>query len=128
MPRILNNEARVLAHPLRERMLDALRAGTRSPVSMAEEFLVPLPNLCYHLSVLERHGMVQRVGGADRVGKAKPESYWIATSEARRLDSVVLDKIAGLLRSRTGEEPHDGLVYLIEQLEVAVEATGRETV
>jgi DNA-binding transcriptional ArsR family regulator len=50
---------KVIAHPLRQRILQRLSEGVASPSGLAEEFGEPLNTVSYHVKVLEKHGAIE---------------------------------------------------------------------
>jgi DNA-binding transcriptional ArsR family regulator len=71
----------VLSHPLRGRIVDALRERTASPSELASEFDVSLPLLSYHVTRLVEAGMLELVTTTPRRGAL--EHYYRAAGPPR---------------------------------------------
>ncbi|MDA0167078.1 helix-turn-helix domain-containing protein [Solirubrobacter ginsenosidimutans] len=60
--------ARLLAHPLRHRLLLEYSLGPRNPAQVARTLGEPLNLVSYHTGILSRHGYVELVGSERRRG------------------------------------------------------------
>ncbi len=83
--------AKVLSHPLRQRILERLSAGGEaSPNELARALGTPLGNLAYHVRLLHRLGFLELVGTRQRRG-ALEHRYralvhpWLDAAEWARL-------------------------------------------
>jgi DNA-binding transcriptional ArsR family regulator len=53
---------KALAHPLRVRILAILESRSASPSELAKDLGGTVGNVCYHVQILEKYGMVRLVG------------------------------------------------------------------
>ncbi len=79
---------RALAHPLRLKVLGALRRDGAQTVGMLAERLGAAPgSISYHLTTLATHGFVERADDLARDGR---ERWWRAAADATHYDPVEL--------------------------------------
>ena len=79
---------RALAHPLRLKIIGALREDGPQTVGALSERLDAAPgSISYHLGTLERHGLVEQAPELARDGR---ESWWRASAELTTFDPVRL--------------------------------------
>lgn len=72
---------KALGHPLRSRMLVALRVRDASPSELAEELGEPLTNVSYHMKILVENGAAELVNA--EVGPSTVEHFYRATALPR---------------------------------------------
>lgn len=72
---------KMLAHPLRVRILRVLESQTASPNEIATRLDAPLPNVSYHVRALARAGLAELVRTTPRRGAV--EHYYKAVGRAR---------------------------------------------
>lgn len=77
---------KALAHPLRIEILRILQNRVASPSEIAEEISARLPNVSYHVRVLERVGVLELVRTRQRRGAV--EHYYKARGRLRITDKV----------------------------------------
>jgi DNA-binding transcriptional ArsR family regulator len=79
---------RVLADPLRLRLLAGLRDGPRSVKELAERVRIAATKLYYHIELLERHGLIKVV--ATRVVSGITEKQYRVAALDFRIDRALL--------------------------------------
>ncbi len=52
---------KAIAHPLRQRLLNALAGGVASPAQLAKDLGERLQNVSYHMRILEKYGAIELV-------------------------------------------------------------------
>jgi DNA-binding transcriptional ArsR family regulator len=97
---------RVLAHPMRQRILRYLReAGPATSTTLARELGENSGIMSYHLRQLAEHGFVQEVPargqGRERWWQATPEPIWIPREG---LSPEAQAEVSGLLRPGLAED------------------------
>lgn len=81
---------RALAHPLRLRLLGALRTDGPQPVGALSDRLDAAPgSISYHLGTLERHGFVEQAPELARDGR---ERWWRARADVTTFAPVELHR------------------------------------
>src|SRR5947209_18981224 len=69
---------KAVAHPLRQRILHALNQGVASPNQLAQQLGERLPNVSYHIKILEKYGAIELVDTAPVRGAL--EHFYRATA------------------------------------------------
>lgn len=90
------NQLRVLAHPTRLAIVDALKDGTKCVTDVCDLLSLPQPNLSQHLAILRREGMV------DFTEDGTKRCYFLASPALVRAILQVFDDD---LNGRLPEEP-----------------------
>ncbi|HEY5053068.1 MAG TPA: helix-turn-helix domain-containing protein [Solirubrobacterales bacterium] len=82
---------KVLAHPLRVRILAVLSERVTSPAQMAEEFNENLSRVSYHVNVLLKYECIELVGTRPRRGAT--EHFYRGTGRAALIMAETLSRI-----------------------------------
>jgi DNA-binding transcriptional ArsR family regulator len=91
---------KVLAHPLRTRILQVLSARVASPNQIAQELDAPLGNVSYHTRILLEHGCIELVDTQPRRGAIEHfyrgiERPWLDEAAWAELPPAMRSQLAG---------------------------------
>lgn len=105
---------KVLAHPVRLQVMDALRDGPKSPTELAEMIELSKANLSQHLAVMRHRGLVHRTRAGNSVVYTVSDTRLFEACATLR--SLLRDQLRaggqlaqhGFGRARTGRQPTGG--------------------
>ena len=111
---------RLLAHPLRHRLLTILNQREASPKELAAEVGLPIPNVSYHVDRLLQAGAIELVREEPRRGVA--EHFYRSVELASHSD----DEWAGLSREERDQITDGNVQRMVADLLAAAEEGGFE--
>jgi DNA-binding transcriptional ArsR family regulator len=80
---------KALAHPIRVRLLRILLVRTATVEQLADELGEPSGRVHYHVRILERHGLIDRVKTRQKLGVV--EKYYHAVASAFQIEGIHAD-------------------------------------